>query len=168
MHITINTSYPQIKIDYQLPQSKIVQEIGNFEYDYQGPSIVIDQQDAMNELGMGTLSYFVQQNTNTAQEKAFLGIARRSREGDRLANEMHLKDTLVRLAIEQSFDQIPEINVDVLPKSRPRIEMNYQLSMRWNQGGPQIDFISYPPQIDFVKGNVEIQVDKGNNLDVRG
>ena len=121
MYLTIRTKYPQVLVDYQWPTAQIRQQVGSFEYEYHGPKIEIDQQDALNELGMGNLDHLVRTSAAAGRQAVVDGIARRAREGDRFAREMIRQDTAVQLAKEQMFDEIPEINVDVAPKSRPKL-----------------------------------------------
>ena len=52
MHLRITTVYPQLRIDIQWPRLQINQQVGHFEYEYEGPAIHIDQRQPRNELGM--------------------------------------------------------------------------------------------------------------------
>lgn len=168
MYLTIRTKYPQVLVDYQWPTAQIRQQVGSFEYEYHGPKIEIDQQDALNELGMGNLDHLVRTSAAAGRQAVVDGIARRVREGDRFAREMIRQDTAVQLAKEQMFDEIPEINVDVAPKSRPKITSFYELSIRWRSGGAAINFITYPPKIEWIKGSVEISLGGSSKFDVKG
>ncbi len=168
MYLTIRTKYPQVLVDYQWPTAQIRQQVGSFEYEYHGPKIEIDQQDALNELGMGNLDHLVRTSAAAGRQAAVDGIARRAREGDRFAREMIRQDTAVQLAKEQMFDEIPEINVDVAPKSRPKLLVSMNSAFRWRSGGAAINFITYPPKIEWIKGSVEISLGGSSKFDVKG
>lgn len=168
MHLRIKTVFPQLMLDYQLPQLQIKQQLGRFEYEYEGPRIEIDQQQPRNELGMGDLRHFARRVVAAGRQTSLTGIARRAQEGDRFAREMTSQNTVAQLAKEQCFDQIPEINVDISPKTRPEIEAIYGVKIHWIDGVTDIEAIINPPKIDFIKGRVDISLDKGSKLDLKG
>ncbi|HHT36128.1 MAG: DUF6470 family protein [Candidatus Wallacebacter cryptica] len=168
MHLSISTKYPQVLISYYWPQTQIRQQVGNFEFKYDGPVIEIDQQDALNELGMGDLNHLVRTAASAGNEAVLSGTARRAQEGDRFAREMTLQNTAAQLAKEQLFREIPEINVDYAPKSRPRIKSSYELNMEWQQGGTMIDIAVYPPKVDWIDGGVKVRFERGSKFDVKG
>ncbi len=168
MHLRINSSYPQVKIGCQLPRIQIQQQLGHFEYQYEGPRIYIDQRQPRNELGMGDLDHFRRTVSLAGRQAALERIARWAREGDRFAREMTTQNTVARLAKERSFEEIPDINVDSMPKTRPKITTIYDLEIRWIDGDTDIEFMISKPRIELVKGKVEVSLDKGSKLDLKG
>ena len=168
MHLRITTVYPQLRIDIQWPRLQINQQVGYFEYEYEGPAIHIDQRQPRNELGMGDLDYFMRNVAAAGHQTAIRGIARRAQEGDRIAREMTTQNTVAQLAKEQSFEELPEINVDIMPKTRPAITAVYRVNIRWIDGGADIRADIHPPRIDVIKGRVDVHFDKGNKLYLKG
>jgi len=168
MHLRIDTVYPQLRIDYQWPRLHINQQVGHFEYEYDGPAIYIDQRQPRSELGMGGLHHLLRTKAAEGHQTALQGIARRAYEGDRFAREMTAQNTVAQLAKEQSFAQIPEINVDIAPKTRPEITAVYRVHIRWIDGGADIKVNTGMLRIDLIKGRVDISLAKGNKLDLKG
>jgi len=168
MQMAVRNSLPRLDITYHWPRARVQQEIGHFSVDYSGPTMIIDQQEAMNELGMGNLEHLLRTKVIAAKQEVLEGIARRAREGDRFAREMTAQDTVVQLAKEYCRDDIPEVNLTVAPQTRPRIIMHYQMQMQWNAGKFAIDWEMYPPKIDWILGEVKFTPFKGNNLDIKG
>lgn len=168
MQLIISTNPPSCRIDYRLPISEIKQEVGYFEFRYHGPKIEIEQQDALNEIGLGNLDYLVKSDYTNAKHIVLESIAKTARDGDRFAAEMISQDTAAQLAKEISYQEIPEINVDILPKTKPKVTMDYDLDIHWVEGQTQIDFHTYPPKIDWVKGSIDITVKKGSKIDIKG
>lgn len=168
MQLIISTNYPSCRIYCRPPVSEIKQEVGHFEFKYQGPRIEIEQQDALNEIGLGNLDYLIKGIYTKAKYIVLESIAKYARDGDRFAAEMTSQDTVAQLAKENSYQEIPELNVDILPKTKPKVILNYDVDIHWCEGRAQIDFHTYPPKIDWVKGSVDVTVKKGSKIDIKG
>lgn len=168
MHFAIRTTYPYAKIEYRWPQSKIQQQVGRFEFQYHGPEIKIDQQDSFNEIGMGDWRYFSKRNSRESCLAVYNGIAKAAQEGDRFAREMTDQDTVIQLAKEGMQQAIPELNVEVVPKTMPTIDMRYELDIHWQNGKADIEFSIYPPKVEWEMGSVDITVVKGREIDIKG
>ena len=119
-------------------------------------------------MGLGNIGYLLKQDEEYSKRLVLEGIAKRAREGDRLVAEMTNPDTIAQLAKENSRGQVPEINVEILPKTRPKIIMNYDLDVEWQDGGTQIEFRIHPVTIEWVRGGVEVFANKGSKIDIKG
>lgn len=168
MDLAISTSYPQVQIDIKWPHADINQTVGHFNSNYTGPEIIIDQRAALIELGMGDLRNFVEEVTATAKYVVYDHIGRVAREGDRFVDEITNRDTIANIAKEKMYEEIPEINVDIQPRTSPRITSNYKLDLQWISGGAEMEVFVNPPQIDWIMGVIDISYVKGNKIDIKG
>ena len=77
------------------------------------------------------------------------------------------QNTVARLARSEALRK-SDINVDSMPKTRPKITTIYDLEIRWIDGDTDIEFMISKPRIELVKGKVEVSLDKGSKLDLKG
>lgn len=168
MNLVISTSYPQVQIDINWPDARISQRVGYFNSNYTGPKMTIDQRAAWIELGMGDLRNFVEENAAAAKYIVYNHIGRVASEGDRLADEIMNRDTIANIAKEKIYAEIPEINVDIKPRTPPRITSNYDLDLQWISGEAELEIFVRPPKIDWVMGVIDISYVKGNKIDIKG
>ncbi len=167
MTLAIRTTYARSTIQIHHPTSRIQQQVTQARIDYDGPSMEIDLRSPMTEMGLGDYKHLMRTAANEGNQAALAGIARRSYEGDRFAGEMSNQDVVQRLSKEQTQSDVPEVNVGMIPKSRPSISFQYQVNIHWEQGDVAVEFNTQPPRIQWDIGSVDISV-KGSNLDIRG
>ena len=167
MDLAIRTTYARSNIHIHHPTNRIQQQVTQVKIDYDGPSMEIDLKAPMTEMGLGDYRHLMRTAANEGIHAALTGIARRSHEGDRFAGEMSSQNVVQRLSKEQTQSDVPEVNVGIIPKSRPSISFQYQVNIQWEQGDVAIDFTTQPPRIQWDIGAVDISV-KGSNLDTRG
>lgn len=169
MRVIINTSYPSFQLYYKQPSIIINQELGTFNFEYLGPAVTIDQRQAMREIGLEDITYFIEKSATEAHQVALAGISRIAQEGDLIMNQMTSGgNTIALLAKENMFDSFPEVNVDAIPKTMPEIYTDYEIEVKWNEGKLDINFEIYPPLIKWYLGKVDVSVATGSKFDVRG
>lgn len=165
--LNIDISYPMAKINHYWPQVEITQPVAELEVEIEGPEVFIDQRAARHELGFGDYSDWAKQVTHQAKQMVLEGISNYAAQGDRMAREMTSQNTIQRIAREEMFDKIPEIQVDIAPKSSPKMEFNYSQKLYWDILPAEVSFNLRPPEINWQMGVVDISV-LGNNFDVKG
>ncbi len=168
MSLSIGISYPRSQIQVTQPQGEIRQRLTQARMEYRGPQLEIDQQQPMNEVGLGDLWHFTTKVAEEGRQMVLAGVAKRAQEGDAFARDMRSQDVSARLAVEAMRSEIPELNVDMVPKTRPTIRFDYQLEIGWQPGSLDINVKTYPPEIQWMMGSVHISMNKGSNLDTKG
>lgn len=169
MRLLINTSYPRSEINFRLPDVKLRQDFGGFNIAYSGPDIVIDQKQSMLELGFEDVTYMTKKFVAAGRQAVLSGIARASQDGDRLMTGMETgENVFAALARENMFDHIPEINVAASPRTRPKIDMHYDMEINWLESKVDINFEIYPFRVEWILGRVDVRVAVDSKFDVKG
>lgn len=135
-----------------LPQLSVQQTPARPNIQVQGPDMDIDQRAPRGEMGQRSFRQFSEHYTAVSQDAAHRGIARRAQEGDRAAAEQTSQDVFPRLARERMLSESVEINVDVAPKTRPRIAFRYDLTVDWEREALDIHVDIQDPTIHWPVG----------------
>jgi len=162
MRLTINTILPRLHIHYFWPRMQIQQELPQVQIETYGPELEIDQEQAWAELGIGNNTYLGQQIRERAYERVLQGIQEMAQEGDRIMNSVGLfqEDLILPDIVKERMDrEIPELNVDVVPKTKPKIRFDYGHDIQWRIGGVITECELRPPMITLEKGEVQILVE---------
>ncbi len=118
-------TYPQLYIDRKLPK------------------VYIDESQCFEEAGLKGPIEFSKDEAKYAHLAGLQGIGRIVDEGNRMANiENNMSDAIPEIALENTFNE-KEFNLDTIPKSRPKIEVDGYLKIQWEMG-----------KINFSKENV--------------
>ncbi len=134
------------------PQLSLQQTPARPDITVQGPEMEIDQRQSMGELGLRDFRQFADHQAAVSQHMVHAGIARLAQEGDRAAAEMTSQDVFPRLARARMLSEIPEINVDAAPKTRPRIEFRYSLTVDWDPESLDMHVDIQDPDIHWPVG----------------
>lgn len=168
MALEMSIRYPRHEIEHTWPKANITQQVTQVELQTSGPQIFVDQRIPMAEVGLGDYNHFSRQAAYKGKSTVLEGIRRVAQEGDRMAAEMTTQNTIARIAKSKMLQQVPEINVDVSPKTAPEIEFHYDLNVNWREGEVKIDFDMAPPQIKWYLGQVDVSNSRGQYLDLKG
>lgn len=168
MSLVINSSYSTCEISTFKPQPNFTHQFGEFDSEYIGPRVQIDQQEAFNEVGLGDFKNLSKEVTLQARQTAFNGIINRVQEGNRYAEDSGRVDTTAEIAKVRGFSNIPEINVAIKPSTAPKIEFIYSMDLRYKQGGVSTQFKTWAPKIEWDIGDVSVSYQKGSKLDLKG
>jgi len=84
------------------------------------PRIFIDSGRPRSEIGFKSSAEVREEGKAVARETVLKGIIRRVREGDRMKKIEMGGNPIVEIAAK-AFKQVPDFNVDVVPKSSPEI-----------------------------------------------
>ncbi|MHB8172568.1 MAG: DUF6470 family protein [Thermincolia bacterium] len=111
----------------------------------------IDQIQCFNEIGLKTYQALMDETVGIAKNTALEGIGRRAEEGDIFARING--PTIAQITAEAGWEPYREFNVDVIPKSRPKIE--------FRGGGVDISF--QPGRVDarLESGRIDYSIKSG-------
>ncbi|NLM24518.1 MAG: hypothetical protein GX208_00180 [Firmicutes bacterium] len=169
MRLLIDITFPELNLSYRFPEISIRQNPGGFEAEYFGPEMIIDQDDAMREMGLGNYMDLAKEAALAGKQEVLSGIARIAREGDRLLDVLTTgKNILPQIAKQYMISDIPELNVAAIPKTPPKIEMHYELKINWTRSKVDLSVQTYPVMTYCIPGKVDVSVAKGSKFDIRG
>jgi len=86
------------------------------------PAIRIDVRSSLEELGLQRQLTLARVYAERGRQAALRETARMAREGDAL-RDVHRGVNIIEVTAERGQPRIPELNVDVAPKSRPAVEV---------------------------------------------
>ncbi|WP_077369562.1 DUF6470 family protein [Anaerosalibacter sp. Marseille-P3206] len=114
--LSIQTTYPKVQIDRQLPR------------------VTIDQYQCFAEAGLKNAKDFTADSVSYAYSKAAEGIDTIVSEGNAMgAIETGNFNIITDTAFDSGLGQ-KEFNVDIIPKSRPKIEVEGHLNIEYEMG----------------------------------
>lgn len=132
--IGVNTTPTKVKISQPKADIEMHQEYAKVQIKKEPLQIKIDQSQCFNEAGLKNNTAFAGDIVEQGQQAVLEGIARIVAEGNAMADVENRVNAVAEIAADNSI-QVPDFNIDFIPKSRPII--------------------------DFVGGNIDIQVDEG-------
>jgi len=159
MRIQIHTTYPQLEINSVWPRLEINQEYPEVQIETQGPNITIDQDAAKAEIGLGDIRYFNDEIKALSRAAILEGIKRYAQDGDRIVRSVgktDMRKVLGQIMKERDRARIPELNLDAIPKTPPRMQFEYGVQIDWLPGLLEIEPVMQPPEIKWYPGQVEI------------
>lgn len=161
MRLVMSSTYPSVQIKTNYPELNIRQVVSQVQIVSIGPILEINQKESYAEIGMGGQQDFNAKVREASYHKVLEGIGRWVREGDTVLNRAGLwQEVMVfaDLARVQMAAEIPELNVQAVPRARPEIRFYHELKMNWAPGGAEIDVTVRPPDIRWQMGQVTIDV----------
>jgi len=170
MHLRIDTTFPQLDIEYFWPKLEVDQRLPQIQVETSGPKVEIDQREAWAEIGFRDRPFLNTYLKELSRASVLKGIRRYAEEGDRFARSLgkfDMRRVMGQIVKERDRAKIPELNVQAVPKSRPRIEFEYEATIDWIEGWLSIEAVVHPPRITWQLGRVDITV-VGSQYDGRG
>jgi hypothetical protein len=99
--------------------------------DRQLPRVIIDQRQCFSEAGLKGIADFSAESVQYAYQKAAEGIDQIVYEGNRMAMiENDMPDAVSEIAFEKGLEY-KDWTIDIIPKSRPKIEIEGHLNIDW-------------------------------------
>ncbi|AIS51682.1 hypothetical protein TKV_c04830 [Thermoanaerobacter kivui] len=184
MNIVINQTFGRIGIDttpaqisIQSPKAdlEIEQIPAKMEIDKKLPQVHIDQYQCFYEAGLKNIFDLVHDEAERSKKIALDAIGKIAEDGDILASIETHQDAIVSLS-EEALIQDIDFNVDLMPKSRPKIWFEGYLKINWELGGVEIKAIPHKVVISATPAHVEIYLRQypsikieyiGNHVDKR-
>jgi len=149
--VMLNIEHPRIEIDSELPKVKI------------------DQYQSFAEAGLKNFLDLTRESAQIGQQAVMMGIERRARQGDELANIQYGFDAIPNQAVENAYELfLKEFNIGTVPKSRPDISLiEGQVNIKVHKGKVNMDVKINKPIIDYTKGKVDIYLRQRNSIDIQ-
>ncbi len=148
--VNMHTEHPKVEIKNDLPKVKI------------------DQYQCFAEAGLKNFSDLNKEGAQLARQAAMEGIARRVRQGNELAAIETKTDPIPSQAEENAFELFnKEFNFDLVPKSRPKIELiRGKADITLHRGKVEMDVRVNKPIINYTRGKVEIYLKQRNSIEI--
>lgn len=184
MNITIHQTYGRIGIDtipaqisIKSPEAdlKIKQTPAKMEINQKLPQVHIDQYQCFYESGLKNIFDLVHDEAVRSREIGLEAIGKIVDDGDRLAAIENHQNVIQLLAVKTGTEDA-NFNVDLMPKSRPKIWFDGYININWNHGVTDINVTTHKPEISATPGNINIYMREypsikidyvGNSMDRR-
>jgi len=167
----------QLSIQQPKADIRMHQELPRLEIEKTPLQIQIDQQDCWNEVGLMDYRTLTGDNAKRAKQIAWEAIGKIAEEGNRLARIEDGGNPIVEMAVEISNPPPVDFNIDLIPKSRPKIDfIGGELHFHPVEGQVHLEVIPNKPIIEATQPKVtaymlqwpSINIEYlGNNLDMR-
>lgn len=177
MPIRINTVKAQLqirttkgKIEIQQPKGEleIKQKRAKMIISGERPKVIIDQYQCFAESGLKNNADLAKQFAALGKRRVMEGISRRTFEGRRMMNiKIGNPNAISELAMRNSQPKTLKFNYDIMPKSRPSIEIEGGQSIDWELGGVEVNYTPRNPIISFKKGKIEVYLSQKPSIDIR-
>lgn len=132
------------------------------------PMVIIDQHQCFAEAGLKSVFELTREYAQMGRQKVLEAIANMNQEGDRLSDiRENMPPAIPEIAKSKIGGEEKQFNIDTIPKSRPKIDVEGYLNISWEIGGTNINYISQKPIINIEKNKVEIYLRQRPKLDIR-
>ena len=138
----------------------------------------IDQSQCFSESGLKRVFELSDELAARARQAVLEGIAAVAVEGNRMSMIENKSNAVVEIALDKTFTPPADFNVDLMPKSRPKIEFEGgKVHFDPVLGGVNIEVQVNPPEISATPASIEYFWQQkpffrmefiGNNIDVLG
>lgn len=153
--IGIDTTPAEININNKNADLDIKQVPAKMEIDHKLPQVHIDQYQCFYESGLKSIFDLNHDEAGKSAEIGLEAIGKIADDGDALASIENHQDVITELAQEAGI-QDTNFNVDLMPKSRPKIWFDGYLNINWIEGGVEINAIPHKPEIKAIPGSINI------------
>lgn len=173
--IGIETTPAQISIGSPKADLEIKQIPTKLEINKKLPQVKIDQYQCFYESGLKSVFDLVHDEAERSREIGLEAIGKIASDGETLASIENHQDAIVKLSEEAGIHDV-NFNVDLMPKSRPKIWFEGYININWKPGDVQINATAHKPEISVAPGKISIYMREypsikieyaGNNLDRR-
>lgn len=168
MSLNVSTRMPQLQIktinarlEIQQPKGELLisQTKPTMIVDRQLPRVLIDQSQQFSEAGLKKWHELIDEYVQLGRQQALKGIARIVEDGNRMAQiQRKMPEAIPELALKNSTPPKVEVNFDMIPKTRPKIEVEGYLNIDWQLGKVEINYIPKKPIVDYIPGRVDISL----------
>lgn len=132
--LNMQTTYPKVYIDRELPK------------------VIVDQYECFAEAGLKNNTDLSREFVEYARSQFLAGVDKIVSEGNRMARiENRMPDAIPEIAFDNAMEN-KDWNIDIIPKSRPKIDVKGHLNLEWEMG-----------KLNFYKESV-LNYKKGNEL----
>lgn len=163
-----NTINAQLYMQQPKGKQSIRQPKAEMTINRELPRVEIDQYQCFAEAGLKNNTDLRKQFSQLSYRKALEGIAKRVSEGNRMSNIRKGNYNVIPLIAQESTKrEKKEYNYDIMPKSRPKIDVKGHLNIDWKINKPIIEYTPQKPIIDYNPGKVEVYIDPYPSIDIQ-
>ncbi|MDN5316902.1 hypothetical protein BFT35_12965 [Thermoanaerobacterium thermosaccharolyticum] len=153
--IGIDTTPAVINIHNQNADLNIHQEMLKVEIEQKLPQVHIDQYQCFYESGLKSVFDLIHDEAERSYQVGLEAIAKIVDDGNALASIENHQNVIPQLAFEAGVENI-DFNVDLMPKSRPKIWFDGYLNINWQKGNVSVNVKPQKPEIYATRANVNI------------
>ncbi|RKD32333.1 DUF6470 family protein [Thermohalobacter berrensis] len=166
--LAMNTTRGQMKIQQPRGEQTIKQTKPQVKIKSEKPKVIIDQYQCFAEAGLKNFLDLTREQINLARQAALEGIGRRAQDGDRMAMiQKNMPPAIPEIAEKNAWDDELDYNVDLMPKSRPKIQVKGDLKIDWVLGKAEINYTPKKPKTNYQRGKVEIYLKQKGSIDIQ-
>lgn len=141
--VHLNIAEPRIEVDLQHPEVRISQE---------QPRVLIDQTAPLADIGLKRSLALARSSAADGRERAAEATVAYAREGD-MYLDVHKGVTVGQVIKARTQEEVPELNIEALPRSRPAIEAV--------EGELAIDVVPGGVRVQAHLGKVALELEEG-------
>ncbi|MDK2807233.1 MAG: hypothetical protein PWQ94_2397 [Thermoanaerobacterium sp.] len=153
--IGIDTTPAEINIHNQNADLEITNEPTRIEIDQKLSQVHIDQYQCFYESGLKSIFDLIHDEAERSYQVGLEAIAKIVDDGNALASIENHQNVIPQLAQEAGVEDI-DFNVDLMPKSRPKIWFDGYLNINWQNGNLSVNAEPKKPEIEATRANVSI------------
>lgn len=137
--------------------------------------VKIDQKQCFSEAGLKDVFELTRDFANKGMQDVLEGIGRIVDEGNRMAQIDNKADPFVEIATNKSLPEPAPVNITFIPQSRPKIDVEGGVNIKWKAGSVDMKSRINSPEITATPHSMEIYLAQrpdfhfefvGNNVDV--
>lgn len=151
MTLKIRTELPQVQLSITQPRIEVAVRYPKVQVEQEQPRVVIDQTAPLGEIGMKTSLDFARSARDHSHKMAAQAIDSYVQEGN-LYLEVHRHVDVARVVAWKTEPDVPELSVAALPKTRPSIDVEGQLTLHVEQGSVRAH---------ALMGSIDLRVEEG-------
>ncbi|WHE06701.1 DUF6470 family protein [Thermoanaerobacterium thermosaccharolyticum] len=153
--IGIDTTPAEINIHNQNAVLEITNVPTRIEIDQKLPQVHIDQYQCFYESGLKSVFDLIHDEAERSYQVGLEAIAKIVDDGNALAAIENHQNVIPELASEAGIESI-DFNVDLMPKSRPKIWFDGYLNINWQKENVSVNVKPQKPEIEATRANVSI------------
>lgn len=162
-----NTTWGKMNIEQPKGEQSITQIPPRMEIDRELPKVIIDQYQCFAEAGLKNYRDLTLDNVQFAKQKVAEAISRIISDGRRMASiENNMPEAIPELAKRNSQKPEKQFIFDLIPKSRPKIDVTGHLNINWQLGKADINYRPVKPNIDYQRGSVDIYLKQRPSIEI--
>lgn len=162
----IDITFPRQNIDIKLKELELTNTPSRFKIEKEPIKLSIDTRESRADFGIYTREGLTKKQRDESIRAGLESIARMARDGDELA-QIEKGGNLVDQAVRNSTSH-KEINVDIAPKRRPRIEIEEaKIKIDHIPSDTRVSLKDRLQQIYLERGSVDTYLKVKPRVDIR-
>lgn len=146
----------------------IKSEAAKLMIDRKPAQLIIDDEQAWNELGFKSTSTLSAEMAEFSKQEGLEAIAEISQEGDQMAAIENKSNVFVSIATEKALPAPADFNIKFIP-SYGSVKIQYiptELHINWKKGGVHIQATPHKPVHHYTPGKTEVYLQQMQQLQI--